>query len=101
LDLLQRKGAKVSYHDEFCPRIVDDGHTPLGAIGDSIELTDEALRSADLVMIVTDHSAIDYQRVRELSRALIDTRNAPRQRRPMLMPDAMKDTPAAGVAATA
>jgi hypothetical protein len=52
-------------------------------------------------MIVTDHSAIDYQRVRELSRALIDTRNATRQRRPMLVPDAMKDTPASGVAATA
>ena len=102
LDLLHRKGAKVSYHDTFCPSIVEDGHTPLGAVGNSIDLTDDALRSADLVMIVTDHSAIDYERVRELSRVLIDTRNATRPRRPILMPDAVSlDRQAPGVAASA
>jgi UDP-N-acetyl-D-glucosamine dehydrogenase len=102
LDLLHRKGAKVNYHDPFCPAIVEDGHTPLGAIGESIELTDEALRSADLVMVVTDHSSIDYEKVRELSRVLIDTRNATRPRRPLLMPDAASmDLPVPGVAATA
>ncbi|HEX7071665.1 MAG TPA: UDP binding domain-containing protein, partial [Rhodothermales bacterium] len=96
------KGAKVSYHDTFCPRIVDDGHTPLGAIGESIDLTDDALRSADLVMIVTDHSTIDYDRVRELAKVIIDTRNATRPRRPLLMPDAAQlELPEPGIAASA
>jgi UDP-N-acetyl-D-glucosamine dehydrogenase len=104
LDQLQRKGAAVSYHDPFCPRIVDDGHTPLGALGDSVELTDEVLKAADLVMVVTDHSTIDYDRVRDLSRLLIDTRNATRPRRPVLMPQhavGQSDQPGAPAKASA
>jgi UDP-N-acetyl-D-glucosamine dehydrogenase len=76
LDLLRRKGAIVDYHDPYCPEIREDGHTPAGAVGKSIELTDAVLRDADLVMIVTDHSSIDYRRVHKLANVLIDTRNA-------------------------
>ena len=76
LDLLRKKGATVNYHDPYCPEIRPDGHTPEGAVGKSIELTDDALRSADLVMVVTDHSAVDYQKVLALAPLLIDTRNA-------------------------
>jgi UDP-N-acetyl-D-glucosamine dehydrogenase len=76
LDLLVRKGVKVQYHDPYIPEIVEDGHTPAGAVGRSAPLTDEALRSADAVMIVTDHSSIDYKRVGRLASIVIDTRNA-------------------------
>ena len=76
LDLLVRKGAVVSYHDPHCPEIGDDGHTPPGAVGRSVELTDDRLRGADAVMIVTDHSAIDWERVARLAPVVIDTRNA-------------------------
>ncbi|HEU4643688.1 MAG TPA: nucleotide sugar dehydrogenase [Gemmatimonadaceae bacterium] len=76
LDLLASKGAVVGYHDPFVPEIVDDGHTPSGAVGRSVPLTDEALREADAVMVVTDHSRVDYARVRRLARIVIDTRNA-------------------------
>jgi UDP-N-acetyl-D-glucosamine dehydrogenase len=76
LDLLTRKGVQVSYHDPYVPEIVDDGHTPAGAVGRSVELTDEVLSEADAVMIVTDHSAVDYGRVCRLARIVIDTRNA-------------------------
>jgi UDP-N-acetyl-D-glucosamine dehydrogenase len=76
MDLLSSKGAIVSYHDEYCPEIVDDGHTPPGALGKSIALTDEAISGADAVMIVTDHSDIDYGRVRDLSKVFVDTRAA-------------------------
>jgi UDP-N-acetyl-D-glucosamine dehydrogenase len=76
LDLLRKKGADVSYHDPFCPEIRADGHTPEGAVGVSVELTDDALRNADLVMVVTDHTQIDYEKVRSLAPLLIDTRNA-------------------------
>lgn len=76
LDQLSRKGAIVAYHDPFVPEIRDDGHTPSGAIGRSVELTDDRLREADAVLIVTDHSSIDYGRVCALARLMVDTRNA-------------------------
>jgi UDP-N-acetyl-D-glucosamine dehydrogenase len=76
LDQLSRKGAVVSYHDPYCPEIRDDGHTPLGAIGRSVDLTDACIQQADAVLIVTDHSTVDYGRVCSLARILVDTRNA-------------------------
>jgi UDP-N-acetyl-D-glucosamine dehydrogenase len=63
LDQLSRKGAVVSYHDPYCPEIKDDGHTPLGALGRSVDLTDQGIRDADAVLIVTDHSDVNYERV--------------------------------------
>ena len=63
LDLLTQKGAVVSYHDPYVPEIIDDGHTPAGAVGESVPLTDARTARADAVMIVTDHSSIDYDRV--------------------------------------
>jgi UDP-N-acetyl-D-glucosamine dehydrogenase len=76
LDLLSKKGAEARYHDPFVPEIVDDGHTPEGAVGRSVPLNDDTLRGADAVMIVTDHSAIDYERVKRLATIVIDSRNA-------------------------
>jgi len=76
LDLLSRKGAQARYHDPYVPEIVDDGHTPDGAVGRSVPLNDESLREADAVIIVTDHSAIDYDRVKRLAPIVIDSRNA-------------------------
>jgi UDP-N-acetyl-D-glucosamine dehydrogenase len=89
LDLLTRKGALVSYHDQYCPEIREDGHTPAGAVGKSIELTDDALREADAVIIVTDHSVVDYDRVCRLAQLLVDTRNACRGHREQSTPDAL------------
>jgi UDP-N-acetyl-D-glucosamine dehydrogenase len=76
MDLLSQKGAIVSYHDEYCPEIVEDGHTPAGALGRSVPLTDELISGSDAVMIVTDHSDIDYGRVRDLAKVFVDTRAA-------------------------
>ncbi len=76
LDLLSKKGAQARYHDPYVPEIVDDGHTPDGAVGRSVPLDDGALRGADAVIIVTDHSAIDYDRVKRLAPIVIDSRNA-------------------------
>jgi UDP-N-acetyl-D-glucosamine dehydrogenase len=76
LDLLTNKGVVVSYHDPYVPEIVADGHTPPGAVGTSVAFTDAALRHADAVMVVTDHSSIDYDRVCNHALLVIDTRNA-------------------------
>ncbi|HKQ53300.1 MAG TPA: UDP binding domain-containing protein, partial [Pyrinomonadaceae bacterium] len=78
IDLLRAKGANVGYHDPFVSEVrFDDAHTQGG--GDplqSTELTDDELRSADCVVIVTDHSSVNYRRVTELAPLVVDTRNA-------------------------
>ena len=47
-----------------------------GAPLSSIELTDQEIKAADCVVIVTDHSGIDYQRIVNLAPLVVDTRNA-------------------------
>ena len=79
VQLLEEKGADVEYHDPHCPVIADDGHTPLCNLPMSrVELTDEVLAGADVVLIVTDHSAVDYARVARLARVVVDTRGVMR-----------------------
>jgi len=78
IDRLRAKGADVRYHDPFVKVVrFDDSHTEGG--GDplsSVSLTDEELSSADCIIIVTDHSDIDYKRVCSLTPLIVDTRNA-------------------------
>lgn len=78
IDRLRAKGARVSYHDPFVSEVrFDDSHTE--GSGDplqSIALTDEELRASDCIVIVTDHSEINYRRVTELAPLIVDTRNA-------------------------
>jgi UDP-N-acetyl-D-glucosamine dehydrogenase len=78
IDRLRAKGAKVRYHDPFVGEVrFDDAHTEGG--GEplrSVALTDEELQSADCVVIVTDHSQVDYKRVTRLAPLVVDTRNA-------------------------
>ena len=69
--LLEDQGAKVAYHDPHVPRFREDGHEHR-----SVDLTDEAIGGADAVVIVTDHTAVDYQRVVRLAQVIVDTRNA-------------------------
>jgi UDP-N-acetyl-D-glucosamine dehydrogenase len=75
INLLQLKGAVVSFHDPHCLEIKDDGHTPIkGLPMHSVALTDAALKGADLVLIVTDHSEIDYKRVLKEAPLVLDSR---------------------------
>jgi UDP-N-acetyl-D-glucosamine dehydrogenase len=69
--MLEEQGAKVSYHDPHVASFREDGHQH-----HSVELSDSELAAADAVVIITDHSSIDYQRVVDLSRVVVDTRNA-------------------------
>ena len=77
--LFQLKGSVVSFHDPLVAVIADDGHTPIkGLPMHSQPLTDELLRKADLTVIVTDHSAIDYNRVVREAQLVLDTRGVVR-----------------------
>lgn len=71
MKLLEETGADVSYHDPYIPEFEDHGYARKG-----IELTDEALANADLVVITTSHKSVDYERVVRLSPRILDTRYA-------------------------
>ncbi len=77
--LLQEKGATVVYHDRHCPEIRDDGHTPLqGLPMRSVDLTESELGQADAVVIVADHSYLDFGWVGQHARLIVDARGAMR-----------------------
>ncbi|HEX2781140.1 MAG TPA: nucleotide sugar dehydrogenase [Gemmatimonadaceae bacterium] len=69
--LLEERGATVDYHDPHVPSFRENGHERKG-----IALTDETLARADAVVIVTDHRAVDYARLVQKTRVVVDTRNA-------------------------
>jgi UDP-N-acetyl-D-glucosamine dehydrogenase len=69
--LLEGQGARVSYFDPHVPRFREDGREFR-----SVKLTPEVVASADCVMIVTDHSSIDYRMIKQQARLVVDTRNA-------------------------
>jgi UDP-N-acetyl-D-glucosamine dehydrogenase len=82
MDLLSQKGAAVSYHDPYCPQIIDDGHTGIRGLPlFSERLTPQTVSEADVVLVVTDHSNVDYQMVVDNARAVVDTRGVTRNKR--------------------
>lgn len=78
--LLQERGAEVAYHDPSCPAIKDDGHTPIQGLPlYSQPLTSDVLRTMDAVVLVTDHTNVDYQLVGDSAPLVIDTRGTMRK----------------------
>ncbi len=71
IHLLQGRGAVLTYHDPFVPDLAHEGFEL-----QSTPLTREALRTADCVVIVTNHRDIDWQCVAEEAAVLVDARNA-------------------------
>jgi UDP-N-acetyl-D-glucosamine dehydrogenase len=68
--LLQRRGATVTFSDPFIRKVHINGT--------SLESQDvmPSVKAADCVVIVTDHTRIDYAAVVESSKLVVDTRNA-------------------------
>jgi UDP-N-acetyl-D-glucosamine dehydrogenase len=67
--LLKRRGAVLTYSDPHVPRLRLDGV-------DLESVPEESAASADCVVIVTDHSAFDYQALVSRACLVVDTRNA-------------------------
>src|SRR2546429_2090552 len=78
IDRLRSKGCEVRYHDPFVRELrFDDTHTGVNREPlTSVELSDQELKSADCVVIVTNHSDIDYKQVIDLATLVVATRNA-------------------------
>ena len=68
IGLLENAGADVAYHDPHVPSFVENG----------IEMSSSPLEPAgyDCVVVVTNHSGIDYEALVEDSLLVVDLRNA-------------------------
>ena len=71
IQLLEREGAQVEFTDPYVHSLQANG-TRLA----SRSLDAELLKSADCVLVVTDHSSVDYGFVAEHASVIVDTRNA-------------------------
>jgi len=74
IELLQKDGAVVSYHDPYFPFIGRGRKYNLQMKCANLD----DLGQYDCVVIVTDHSDYDYGRIVREARLVVDTRNATR-----------------------
>jgi UDP-N-acetyl-D-glucosamine dehydrogenase len=72
IELLRADGADVAYHDPHVAKLPSRNL-------ESVELDDAEIARAQVVVIVTDHASVDYERVVELAPIVVDFRNATRR----------------------
>ena len=72
IELLQKDGAEVSYHDPYFPFIGKGRKYDLQMKRSPLE----NLGEYDCVVIITDHSDYDYQKIVRESKLVVDSRNA-------------------------
>ena len=74
IELLQKEGVQVSYNDPYFPEVGRGRKYDLGMKCTPLE----NLSQYDCVLIVTDHSDYDYERIVRESKLVVDTRKATR-----------------------
>ncbi len=70
MEILENKVGALSYNDPYVPEVVINGNHY-----QSKELTPEALRSADCVLITAAHSVYDFPMIVKHAKLIVDTRN--------------------------
>ena len=77
VELLLKAGAQVTFHDPYVKQFRVGGNVFLQEAVNIpwLPLNDENLAAVDCVIIITDHSNIDYPWVAQHSRLLFDSRN--------------------------
>jgi len=75
IEELEKEGAEVVYYDPFVAEYREHGVVKKG----EPELTAELIESADLVIVTTAHTNVDYNFVQKYAKAIFDTKNAMKQ----------------------
>lgn len=70
MKLLHEKGGKLSFHDPYVPQLSFNDQ-----VLRSVPLSVESLSSADVVVVVTDHSQFNAEEIVAHARLVIDSRN--------------------------
>jgi UDP-N-acetyl-D-glucosamine dehydrogenase len=78
-------GAEISYHDPLIPTLPDTRSWPGHPELHSVPLTAEQVAQRDAVVIVTDHSNVDYRLVLEHARLIVDSRGVYRAAHPKVV----------------
>ena len=71
IDILKKEGADVSFYDPWVKEYKENGRFEKGLE----ELTEECIQEADLVMITTAHTNVDYEMVQQNATVIFDTKN--------------------------
>ncbi|NNF02827.1 MAG: UDP-N-acetyl-D-glucosamine dehydrogenase, partial [Rhodothermales bacterium] len=69
ISLLAEGGADVRYHDPYVEHLEEDG-VDLHGVSD----LDSEVRAADCIVIVTDHSAYEWDSIAPMAKKVVDTR---------------------------
>lgn len=77
IDALRGSGGRVSFHDPYCSHLRLEGSGTADVL-ESEALTAETLSKTDAVVIVTDHSTVDYQLLLDNAGLIVDTRGVTR-----------------------
>lgn len=72
IEEFHKTGAQIQYYDPYISEFNEKGHIMVGLK----ELSAEKIRSADLVVITTAHTNVDYDFVQQNAKAIFDTKNA-------------------------
>ncbi len=75
-DLLEQQGAEVHYHDPHVPVIRPSREHAHFAGRSSVALAAGTLADYDLVLVATNHKAVDFALIAEHARLVVDSRNA-------------------------
>lgn len=73
---LKKKGAIITYHDPYIPSLTVKGKTY-----ESLEPSEQAIRQTDVVLILTNHTQVDYSLIAEYASLIVDCRNSIRGKR--------------------
>jgi UDP-N-acetyl-D-glucosamine dehydrogenase len=76
MDLLKGLGAEVCYYDPYVPVIRPTREHPRWAGTHSVVWSREMIQSCDVVLIATNHQAVNYQELADWSQCIVDARNA-------------------------
>lgn len=74
-EYLKQKSATVDYHDPYIPKIPKTRDHMALHEQQSIELTPDNLKSYDAILLVTDHTNVDYKMIADHGKLIIDSRN--------------------------
>jgi UDP-N-acetyl-D-glucosamine dehydrogenase len=72
LDLLRKKTAKLDYHDPYIPSLKTHDGVEMHSVPDLMA----AVRTADCIVIITNHKAYDYPAILNAAKFIFDSRNA-------------------------
>jgi len=76
IELLEQRGASCDVHDPYIPVIPPTRDHPALAGRRSVPLDSASVAEYDVVLIATDHDAVDYKALVSAARLVVDTRNA-------------------------